>query len=99
MRDHAISRPQSSAMRSLRARLTLTHGMVALLAVLLVGALSTVLINNFFQRFARAQQVQDVAHQLGDLYDLRGGDLDIMMLLRRRPRLLLTPELLFADPQ
>ena len=95
-------------MRSLRTRLTLTHTLVALLAVLLVGVLSTVLINNFFKRYARDQtqvQTQEVATRIGQFYDAQGAGRSLAVLLSaRRTTLgsdnpLPTRQFIMADPQ
>jgi signal transduction histidine kinase len=67
-------------MKSLRARLTFTHAMVAFIAVLIVAALVTILFRLAFER-QRAQvnqqqlqfEADSFAERLGEFYQQRGG--------------------------
>lgn len=87
-------------MKSLRTRLTFTHTLVALLALLLVGVLSTILIRAGFQRVARQQEAQQIATRIATAYDARSGQIDIATILRRRPGLALVGEFfLIANDQ
>jgi HAMP domain-containing protein len=78
-------------MRSLRSRLTFTHALVALVAVLIVALLVTVLIRLVFER-QRAQinqqQVQisadGMADRLGDMYRQRGNWAGVEARLRQQ---------------
>jgi signal transduction histidine kinase len=61
-------------MRSLRSRLTFTHTLVALVAVIIVAVLSVVLIRSAFNQLTvqRAQlDAEMIAGQVSDLYQLR----------------------------
>jgi signal transduction histidine kinase len=79
------------SMKSLRSRLTFTHALVALTAVLIVALLVTILVRVAFDR-ARAQindvQIQNsadaVAELLGGFYARRQGWGNVEVLLRRR---------------
>ena len=78
-------------MKSLRSRLTFTHALVALTAVLIVAILVTILVRVAFDR-ARAQindvQIQNsadaVAELLGGFYGRRQSWNNVETLLRRR---------------
>jgi signal transduction histidine kinase len=74
-------------MRSLRSRLTLTHTLVALAAVLIVVALVSLFVQNGFSRLAVRQatlEARGIAEQLGEYYQRRDGWGPVETLLRRR---------------
>src|SRR5262245_8051508 len=78
-------------MKSLRSRLTFTHALVALLAVLIVALLVTALIRLEFERQGTeitAPTIQlnadGLADRLGALYQRRGGWPGIEMQLRQQ---------------
>jgi signal transduction histidine kinase len=60
-------------MKSLRIRLTLTHALVAIIAVAIVAVLATVLIRAAFNRFAPQAAANNLAAQLSDRYQQWGG--------------------------
>src|SRR6185295_14704682 len=78
-------------MKSLRSRLTLTHTLVALIAVAIVAVLATALIRVAFDR-QRAQlniqQYQNAAdllsERLGVLYEQRGSWAGVEIFFRRQ---------------
>jgi signal transduction histidine kinase len=78
-------------MRSLRSRLTFTHALVALVAVLIVALLVTVLIRLMFERQRgqiNQQQIQlsadAMAERLGELYAQRGSWAGVEIRLRQQ---------------
>jgi signal transduction histidine kinase len=60
-------------MKSLRYRLTLTHALIALVAVAIVAVLATVLIRAAFNRFGPRADAETVAALLSDGYKRVGG--------------------------
>jgi len=76
-------------MKSLRIRLTLTHALVAIIAVAIVAVLATVLIRAAFNRFAPQSAANNLAAQLSDRYLQWGGwdGIDTRLdKLRQEPR-------------
>src|SRR5262245_14317215 len=78
-------------MKSLRSRLTFTHTLVALVAVLIVALLVTVLIRLVFERQRtqlNQQQIQlsadGFADRLGEMYDRRGSWAGVESQLRQQ---------------
>jgi signal transduction histidine kinase len=78
-------------MKSLRARLTLTHTLVALIAVAIVAVLATALIRLSFDRQRAQLDVQQFqntadlfAERLGAFYEQRGGWGGIEVFFRRQ---------------
>jgi signal transduction histidine kinase len=78
-------------MRSLRSRLTFTHALVALVAVLIVALLVTVLIRLVFERQRgqiNQQQIQlsadGIADRLGEMYGQRGSWAGVETRLRQQ---------------
>jgi len=60
-------------MKSLRSRLTFTHALVALVAVVIVAVLATGLIRAAFNRFTPQTDADMLATQIGDRYEQWGG--------------------------
>lgn len=74
-------------MRTLRSRLTLTHTLIALIAVVAVTALATILIQRGFDRLAAERgrnQARDIAQALGDYYNTHGNLTDAPAVIRQR---------------
>ncbi len=74
-------------MHSLRARLSLTHILVALVAVVVVAGLASFLIQRGFDNLADQQariDAEDIADRLVDYYDRRGTWRGVELFLRRR---------------
>ena len=72
-------------MRSLRSRLTLTHALVGLIAVLIVATLVAALVQNGFDRLAQRQagaEAASIADQLGELYGRRASWRTIESIVR-----------------
>jgi len=70
-------------MKSLRSRLTLTHALVALVAVVIVAVLATALIRIAFNLFAPQADADTLAAQLGDRYEQWGGWDAVIERIRR----------------
>src|SRR6266545_3064510 len=60
-------------MKSLRSRLTFTHALVALVAVVIVAVLATGLIRAAFNRFAPQTDADTLAAQIGERYQQWGA--------------------------
>jgi len=60
-------------MKSLRSRLTFTHALVALVAVVIVAVLATGLIRAAFNRFAPQTDADTLATQIGERYQQWGA--------------------------
>jgi signal transduction histidine kinase len=74
-------------MRSLRSRLTLTHILVALVAVVVVAGLTSWLIQRGFDNLADTQalsEAEDLADRTGEFYARRGSWRGIELAFRRR---------------
>lgn len=74
-------------MRTLRSRLTVTHALIALIAVLTVTALATILIQRGFDRMAAERgrnQATLIAQFLGDYYTTNGNLTGAPAEIRRR---------------
>ncbi len=73
-------------MHTLRSRLTLTHTLIALIAVMTVTALATILIQRGFDRLASERgrnQARDIAQALGDYYDANGNLADAPAVIQQ----------------
>lgn len=70
-------------MKSLRSRLTFTHALVALVAVVIVAALATGLIRAAFNRFAPQTDADALAAQLADRYEQWGGWDGVLQRIQR----------------
>jgi signal transduction histidine kinase len=71
--QYAIRNTQYDTMKSLRSRLTFTHALVALVAVIIVAVLATGLIRAAFNRFAPQTDADTLATQLSDRYQQWGS--------------------------
>lgn len=74
-------------MKTLRSRLTFTHALVAILAIVIVAGLSTWLIRRGFDEFAESQArttATAVAERLSEYYATRGSWAGIQLALRNR---------------
>jgi signal transduction histidine kinase len=77
---------------SLRTKLTLTHIIVALLAIVVVAVVLNRVVTNSFRQFANARALtvaDQLADPIGEYYDRRGSLDDVGRFLSLRPRLLL----------
>jgi len=72
-----------NSMKSLRSRLTLTHALVALVAVVIVAVLATGLIRIAFNLFAPQADADTLATQLADRYEQWGGWDGVVERIRR----------------
>lgn len=69
---------------SLKRRLTLSHALVGLLAVLIVAVLTTVLVQRNFARLRTDAAIERAADRLGDFYAANGGWQGVERVFRRQ---------------